>query len=578
MKVIKFPKDQLHRIKYTKLTKEQIDRKLVPVADGPECESEYSDSLVGKSIKIVTDNGPVLNYNFKSKGKLTLKEGNASAIKAGYGALTYKNIVLFSHMEPGTQKGFNVIIDLDTNLATVFEVWFSGYKVLREVQRQMYYGYVEVPGKESPKARHHLTNRIEGKGFYWKQDTGIETLEFYPSIMSSSFVELTRLGGELTFCGPSDYIMISDDLFIFDRVECEMSGIFTLYVLDVQDVEQVGVRLGFNEEDELEYYMFRGAGEIVGQIAHFESLADRGEKISFGANMPPMTEKGQRIVYRPLSMYPPMTEEEVHAAVQKKTAVFVEDGLMGGDQKMQPTDYLAGKKITVRCDGKGPVMNYRFDGMKLLHWQREGESQWHEEKYEAFEPADNLIYFCHPLSNTRPVECKKIVVDFSTALATCVSSKLGSEYMANEVSYKIDFGVLETEGMIPPRYYRHAFTDELVGGALTWNYSDALSSMHVYSTPHSYSWTIFMENGAFGMQWSSHADYVKLRDDIYLFTWVEEACNGTQGTIIINNRTMHDCGFAFHVDKDGLNLSTIGAYSRNAGSYDIKKYFPLKLR
>lgn len=105
-------------------------------------------------------------------------------------------------------------------------------------------------------------------------------------------------------------------------------------------------------------------------------------------------------------------------------------------------------------------MNYKFDEMKKLRWQREGESQWHEEKYEAFEPADNLIYFCHPLSNTRPAECKKIVVDFSTTLTTCVSSKLGSEYM----------------------------------------------------------------------------------------------------------------------DKEGLNLSTIGAYSPNAGCYDIKKYFPLKLR
>ncbi len=29
MKSIKFPKEQMHRIKYTKLTKEQIDQKLV---------------------------------------------------------------------------------------------------------------------------------------------------------------------------------------------------------------------------------------------------------------------------------------------------------------------------------------------------------------------------------------------------------------------------------------------------------------------------------------------------------------------------------------------------------------------
>jgi hypothetical protein len=194
MESIKIPKEQMHRIKYTKLTKEQIDRKLIPAAAGPVCQSEYSDSLAGKSIKIVTDDGPVLSYTFRDRRRLTFAEGGAAAVEAGYGALTLRHVVLFSHMVPKTQKGYNVIIDLKNNLATVFEVWFSGYQDLREVQRQMYYGYVEVPGKEAPKARHHLTNRIEGKGFYWKQDTGIETLEFYPSIISSSFVELTRFG------------------------------------------------------------------------------------------------------------------------------------------------------------------------------------------------------------------------------------------------------------------------------------------------------------------------------------------------------------------------------------------------
>jgi hypothetical protein len=64
----------------------------------------------------------------------------------------------------------------------------------REVQRQIYFGYVEVAGQKPPEKRHHLTNRIEGKGMYWKQDTGIETLEFYASVASTNFVELTRHG------------------------------------------------------------------------------------------------------------------------------------------------------------------------------------------------------------------------------------------------------------------------------------------------------------------------------------------------------------------------------------------------
>lgn len=82
-----------------------------------------------------------------------------------------------------------------------------------------------------------------------------------------------------------------------------------------------------------------------------------------------------------------------------------------------------------------------------------------------------------------------------------------------------------------------------------------------------------MDNGALGMQWSSPAQYVKLRDGVYLFSWVEEARNGSQGTIVINTNTMHDCGFGFSGGKAGLRLSTIGAYARDAGYYDIKKFF-----
>jgi hypothetical protein len=579
MQSIKFPNEQMHRIKFTKITKEQVDQKLAATAAGPKSASEFSDALAGKTLKIVTDNGPVLSYAFKGKNKLTLSEGAGAPVESGYGALKLKQVVFFSHMVPKTQKGYNVFIDLKTNLATVFEVWFCGGKdsgglVLgdREVQRQIYYGYVDSPGKEAPKDRHRITNRIEGKGFHWTQDTGIETLEFYPSIVSSSFVELTRLGGELTFCGPSDYIKINDHMFIYDRTECEMSGVLTLYVMDLLTVQQAGVRLGFNEKDELEYYIFNGTGEIVGQLAIFESFRDHGEKIALGPTRPQTNQKGERPVYRPFRDNQPMSEEDLYKAVQKSAKIFPSGDAMAGN-KMAPTDCLVGKEFTVRYDGGGPVWNYRFDDNKKLRWQREGDVQWHEEIYEAFEPDDDMVFFSHLHSGTRPPECVQIVLDFSNGLTSCVNSRLGSKYMANEVSYNIIFGVIEMKGLTAPKYFRHSHTDELVGHAYTWNYSDNLTSMHVYSTPHSYSWTIFMDNGALGMQWSSPSQYVKIRDGIYLFSWVEEACNGGQGTIVINAKTMHDCGFSFSGGKQGLNFGTMGAYARHAGFYDVNKFF-----
>ena len=63
----------------------------------------------------------------------------------------------------------------------MFEIWFSGYHDQREVQRQIHFGYVDKRrARAAPTERHRLTNRLQGKGYHWKQDTGIETLERVP--------------------------------------------------------------------------------------------------------------------------------------------------------------------------------------------------------------------------------------------------------------------------------------------------------------------------------------------------------------------------------------------------------------
>ena len=88
----------MHRFPYTKLTKEQIGKALKATEAGPKCESEFSDVLEGKSYKIVTKDGPVLEYKFRDKNNLTLSENGEKKIKAGYGALTLSQMVFFSHM------------------------------------------------------------------------------------------------------------------------------------------------------------------------------------------------------------------------------------------------------------------------------------------------------------------------------------------------------------------------------------------------------------------------------------------------------------------------------------------------
>jgi hypothetical protein len=568
---IMFPKEQMHRIQYTKLTEKQIGDKLAVAAAGPKSASPLSDVFAGQSAKIVTDGGPVLEYRFASKNRLSVAENGGASVQAGYGALALDRIAFFSHMLPGTQRGYNVVIDQDTGLATVFEVWFSGYTDNREVQREIYYGYVEREGEAVPEARHTLTNRLEGKGFFWKQDTGIETLELFHTVEYSNFVELTRLGGELSFCGPSDYVRIDDDRFVYSRVECEFSGTMTLYVLDVNEAHQMGMRLGFDENDALEYYLFTGSGEMVGQIARFEPFGDYGTTIPQG-NRPASTTKGARPVYRPLKTNPIMTKDEVEAAIAKSTIVFAERNAMAGN-KLPASDLLVGKELRLRYDDGGPVVSYEFDDAHTLRWRREGERTWREQRYEAWESTPGVVMFGHLLSGAPRHDSFAVVVDFDNGLTSCVNGTMGTPYMANEASRKTWFGVVEMAGLTPPKYLRHRFTYDLVGRALTWEYQPGLTSMHVYTTPYSFSWVIFLENGAGGLAWSGPAQYVKIRDGLYLFNWLEEACNGTLGTLLINTRTMHDCGVGYHCGTNGLSLSTVGAIARNAGQLDLMKYY-----
>ena len=594
----------MHRFKYTKLTKDQIGKALKATESGPKCVSEFSDVLKGKSLKIVTKNGPVLEYDFRDKNRLTLSKDGGKKIKSGYGALTLSQMVFFSHMIPEDQRGYNVYIDQDTNLVTVIEIGLStgrqeptlGGKPItvddREVQRQIYFGYIEIKGQEAPKELHHLTNRIEGKGMYWKQDTGNEILEFYASVANTNFVDLTRQADDLSYVSPSDYVLVNDNIFIHDRTECEFSGIFTSFVADIYTNTQVGVRLGFNEKDELEYYMFRGDGKDLGQIAHLEPFSDHGEKgmVFQAPGDPEIPGKWQRMTYRPARTFKHMTDKEVQQAALKSTTAFgIRRGTsasipapappqMGGSNNLPFSDILVGKKFTLRYDNGGPVRHYEIIDKFNLKYMEEGESKWHKEPYRAYEADFKLAWFAHLLTDSNPRATVMVALDLTNGLTTCIHSHMGTKYYGNETTYKAIFGIAEMDGLKAPQYVRHEFTDELVGHAYSWSYSDQMTSMHIYASPHSMSWTIFTQNQTMGAQWCSPCLFVKLRKGVYIFCQNEEACNGAEMCELLNTKACHDCGFNLMGGQNGVNLGVTGAIGRHIGKFDIRKYYGPKAR
>ncbi len=367
--------------------------------------------------------------------------------------------------------------------------------------------------------------------------------------------------------------MVNDHQFIYSRIECEFSGTFTLQLVDLFDVTQRGVRLGLTDKDELEYYMYTGKGEITGQIATFEVFGNNGE-----------ARTGPRRVYRPLETFETMTDEQVKDQCLNHAVAFGDgkgSGAVGmGGYKTEQVTHFAGRKLSVHMDS-GPAIDYEFVDGKQLKWRYQGDDRWREAWYEMYEPDEQLYFFAHLLDAEFPRSCAMVAFDMKNGLATLVKGTTGTSFRNNETHPTYYFGVFQTDGgPTPPTYLRHGWTDEMVGHCVTWNYqrgNPGLTSMHFYATPNTYSWIIFQPDGSGGLQWSSPGWYSKVRDGVYIMAWVEEACNGTLGVILFNQHLMHDAGFGFHVGRNGLSLSVVGARARHAGKFDIEQHLGVKI-
>jgi hypothetical protein len=292
--------------------------------------------------------------------------------------------------------------------------------------------------------------------------------------------------------------------------------------------------------------------------------------------------KGQRLVYRPVRDFQYMTDEQVHQAAMRSTTAFG-GGNMGAPQanvtgnNMPFTDMLVGEEFTLRYDNGGPVWHYQFTEKFKLKYRVDKEDKWNEAPYRAYEADEKLVWFAHILADSKPRASVAIAVDLLNGLTTCIHSHMGTPYYGNETTYRALFGVAEGEGFEAPQYMRHELTDELVGEVFSWSYSDQMTSMHLYASPHSMSWTIFTDNQTMGAQWCSPCIFVKLREGVYIFCQNEEACNGAEMIELINTKISHDCGFNYSGGAQGVSLGLTGAIGRHIGTFDIKKYFGPKV-
>ncbi|WP_338240533.1 MoaF N-terminal domain-containing protein [Aurantiacibacter hainanensis] len=551
-----YPDIPLFRYGYTDLSLAEVSRRLTaPALAGPQSLSP-SDDLAGETLRFRSENGPSLDFNFSPERRVEV--GGA---ETAYGALTLDHVTLVTMMLPREPRAYALAWDRHDNRATLFELWFGNgpAPVAREVNRELWHGYIDT-GAGAPQAELHApTARCEGRACMWAEDTGNRTVDYYPSSAFSHWVELDRLEEGRGYSAPSDYIKLTEDLYLYTRTEAEFSGLWHMYVMDANRLEQVGLRLGFNGLDELEYYMFRGNGEWLGQLARFQTFGDvSGDPLAFED-----AAKGERRIYRPLRSWDTMTEAEVREAMAAHGAKVFERASPMAGHGLPPSDGLAGRTFAVRYDN-GPRMEYRFTSADELQW-RENGGGWTTARYNAWQNMPGVFIFGHYLEGKPDYDGHIVVADLETGKASAFRGYLNTPYFANEAGAETWFGKLEGEGIPDPGEDRHERTLDLLGRAFTWSYSPGLTSMHLYSSPNTVSWIIFTPSQHGGSEWSGSGDFVKIRDELYFVRWQEEACNGTLGTILINMRTMHDSGISYHMGEEGLSMGPVGAYARHAG-------------
>ena len=259
------------------------------------------------------------------------------------------------------------MLDTRTNAASVIETWFgitvpvgfdmSGKKepdhyrdIPREVQREIYFGWADFGSGKAPEALHTYTNRLEGRGFYWKFDHGYEILSFSPAVNYTTIVELgKREMGGITMADPADYIRIDDELYIYARWEPEYSGKMWLELLDLFEMKAAGIELGFEEDNSFTWRFHEAELTMTGVVAHMEMINDNGEN----RTLPPRFagKKGARFVYRPKDMHPPISHEEALRKIPQNLHILDNcDGIMDSGHNFPLSDKLAGKTFKVRPD------------------------------------------------------------------------------------------------------------------------------------------------------------------------------------------------------------------------------------
>jgi len=230
---------------------------------------------------------------------------------------------------------------------------------------------------------------------------------------------------------------------------------------------------------------------------------------------------------------------------------------MGGPYTPPDCDDLQGKTLTFRGEGKVFVFEFFADN-KIVFTDCDGKAH---DCLGNVKTMDGEVYFINHLvygyAFGRQIS---LIADLKNGCATVVDAHFGTPNSNIDVGREFIFGALDG-------YYNgaplHGFTDELVGTAIEWCYNPGqMLIKHAYVSNTYYTYGAPTRQG--GWMATNPADYVKVRDNLFIFSFVEERQAGLQALFLIDTEKLHDVGSFFGIHDDHLSSACVGGKGTKA--------------
>lgn len=200
-----------------------------------------------------------------------------------------------------------------------------------------------------------------------------------------------------------------------------------------------------------------------------------------------------------------------------------------------------------------------------LHWTWQDGSSAKEgtESYELFEMQPGLFFLHYLRSGEDHPVVVSAALDLQTGQATWAVGELGLQPDPHLSRQQWFQGQVIGSDATPTGAHRR--TDELLGHRIRYAYSSDDVYDHIYLNEHLFTWTC--GGGAeIGLADTDRCTYWKLRDQTYLFSWLEKNV-GVEGVVLIDLAALRTVGIQFGLDQQTGELIniTMGAYAQMLG-------------